>query len=355
MKEFNIVGHPNPINFPVQGCKISRENSKTNNTMAPETFPKNQTPPTTASNHVAIIFGVTGLVGKELAKRLVSKQNWKVYGIARRPEPLLMEVCTSNQFHFISCDLLDPNETQQKVSLLEDVTHIFWVTWASHFPLDSPECCNQNRVMMVNVLNALLPKATSLKHVSLQTGMKHYVSLTCPSVGQVVRYFDEDCPRVVVDSGCNNFYYDLEDLLMERLEGINVSFSVHRPGLLTGSSRKTLYNFMGSLCVYGTICRYMNLPFVFGGTKERWEEVSIDGSDARLVAEQHIWAASDDRICNFEAFNCINGVPFTWKEIWPSIGKKFGVKVPQEMFQQVTNKPVSKFCHLFQNIDESKK
>ncbi|KAF5446732.1 hypothetical protein F2P56_032335 [Juglans regia] len=280
-----------------------------------------------AMNHVAVIFGVTGLAGKELARRLILKPNWKVYGIARNPEII---PCIENpNFQFISCNLLNPWETQQKLSLLHDVTHIFWITWASQFPLDSQECCEQNKGMISNALNAILPTAKALKHVSLQTGMKHYISLQGP-FDTKVRYYNEECPRV---STSQNFYYVLEDFLKEKLAG-KVAWSVHRPGLLLGSSKRSLYNFMGSLCVYGAICKHLNLPFVFGGSKESWEETYIDGSDARLVAEQHIWAATNDATYSMDvqAFNAINGPSFSWKEIWPALAKKLGVEVPEDMF-----------------------
>ncbi|KAK3206521.1 hypothetical protein Dsin_020567 [Dipteronia sinensis] len=281
----------------------------------------------TTIENVAIIFGVTGLVGKELARRLISTQKWKVYGVARRnPDKIFSSIksCT-NDFNFISCDLLDPVETQQKLALLEDVTHVFWVTWASKYVFDMRKCCEQNKAMMSNALNAILPTAKALKHVSLQTGMKHYVSLQGPFDENKVRFYDEDCPRV---SSSINFYYVLEDLLQERLSS-KVAWSVHRPGLLIGSSRKTLYNFMGSLCVYAAICKRENLPFVFGGTRECWEDLCIDGSDVRLVAEQQIWAATNDDIQSSDGqpFNAINGSNFTWKEIWPSIGNKFGLEL----------------------------
>ncbi|KAJ7959804.1 3-oxo-Delta(4,5)-steroid 5-beta-reductase [Quillaja saponaria] len=280
------------------------------------------------SDNVGVIFGVTGLVGKVLARKLISKSCWKVYGIARNPE--VTPTIRGSNYHFISCDLLNSLETNKKLAALQDVTHAFWVTWATQFPLDTQECCEQNKVMMSNALNAILPIAKELKHVSLQTGMKHYVSLQGSSDEKEVCYYDEACPRV---STGNNFYYVLEDLLMERLKG-NVSWSVHRPGLLFGSSIRTLYNFMGSLCVYGAVCKHLNLPFVFGGTRESWEEAYIDGSDARLAAEQHIWAATKTEIVSpdGQAFNAINGPRFTWKEIWPALGKKFGVGVPEEMF-----------------------
>ncbi|XP_057956196.1 (S)-8-oxocitronellyl enol synthase CYC2 [Malania oleifera] len=292
---------------------------------AQESSCRNEEP---ATEHVVIIFGVTGLVGQELARKLISKSVWKVYGIARNPETRPIH---DPNFHFISCDLLDPSETQQKLSVLQDVTHMFWVTWASQFPLDSQECCEQNKVMMANALNAILPTAFALKHVSLQTGTKHYVSLRGQSKEnnknneKEVCYYDEEWPRV---STGYNFYYTLEDLLRERLGG-KVAWSVHRPGLLMGCSQRTSFNFMGSLCVYGTICRRLNLPFVFGGTRECWEKICIDGSDARLVAEQHIWAATTDETysSNGQAFNAINGSSFTWKEIWPAIRMKFEADV----------------------------
>lgn len=280
------------------------------------------------TKQVALIFGVTGLVGKEIAKKLISRSQWKVYGVARKPDPYPIN---DPKYQFISCDLLDPNQSQQKLSSLEDVTHVFWITWASQFPLDSQECCDQNKVMLFNALSALIPIAKGLRHVSLQTGMKHYVNLEA-SLDNKDSVYDEECPRADSES---NFYFVLEDMLKERLQG-KVAWSVHRPGLILGSSRRTLYNFMGSLCVYAAICKHLNLPFVFGGTKERWEESCIDGSDARLVAEQHIWASCEEKTfsINGQAFNAINGPRFTWKEIWPALGNKFEVDVPENPFHE---------------------
>ncbi|EEF36756.1 (S)-8-oxocitronellyl enol synthase CYC2 [Ricinus communis] len=277
---------------------------------------------------VAVIFGATGLVGRELVRRLISKSKWKkVYGVARRFESFPIQ---NPNYHFISCDLLIPQETQKKLSVIQDATHMFWVTWAGQFPLDSKECCDQNMAMMSNALNAILQQTNALQHVSLQTGMKHYVSLQQGHNANRVCFYGEDCPRA--SGGCN-FYYVLEDFLKERLAG-KVAWSVLRPGLLMGSSNRTMYNVMGSLCVYGAICKYLHLAFVFGGTMECWEEACIDGSDARLVAEQHIWAATNGEISSTsgQAFNAINGPSFTWKEIWPILGKKLEVEMPQDMF-----------------------
>ncbi|KAI9091583.1 hypothetical protein K1719_028026 [Acacia pycnantha] len=310
----------------------------------PTTFPSMvSTAVSEEANNVAIIFGVTGLVGREITKSLIcSESSWKVYGIARNPErqPITMKSC--NPYHFISCDLLNPLETQKKLSLLHDVTHVFWVTWASQFPLDSQQSYEQNKTMFSNALNTLIMVAKNLKHVSLQTGTKHYISLQPPFEHPLKKrlnfyYYHEEFPRIIT-SKIPNFYYALEDLLTEKLNG-KVCWSVHRPGLLLGNSTRSFYNFMGSLCVYGTFCKHLQIPFVFGGTRECWEEPYIDGSDSRLVAEQHIWAATkqatDCRYTKGEAFNAINGSSFTWKEIWPILGKKLGAHVPEEEEEMV--------------------
>ncbi|KAK9168151.1 hypothetical protein Syun_000291 [Stephania yunnanensis] len=293
----------------------------------------------TNPDNVALIFGVTGLVGRELAKKLVVESRWKTYGVARNlAHHDQEELGQDSNFRFISCDLLDPCQTSEKLSSLQDVTHVFWVTWASQFQLDSYECCDQNKTMLSNALNAILPTAKCLKHLSLQTGTKHYVSLNGP-FNELLNsyYYTEESPRITL--GNCNFYYELEDLLKERLLALNVSWSVHRPGLILGSSQRTVFNVMGCLCVYATVCKHLNLPFVFGGSNKCWEEVYVDGSDARLVAEQHIWASTNQSILtctdhNGQAFNAVNGTSFTWKETWPALAKKFGFEKDSMVFSE---------------------
>lgn len=275
--------------------------------------------------NVAAIFGVTGLVGKELARRLLSR-GWKVYGIARRPDNTMAIISAHHGYNFVSCNLLDSRDAREKLSRMNDVTHIFWVTWASQFPLDSPECYEENRAMMANALIAVLPRAENLMHVSLQTGAKHYISLR-ELLDKGVHCYDEQSPRV---NGGHNFYYGLEDLLQETLPLYKVAWSIHRPGFIIGSSYRAYYNLIGSICVYGTICKYLNMPFVFGGTKKCWEEMCIDASDARLVAEQHIFTATRHKKgVEGRAYNAINGENFSWKELWPAIGAKLGVGPPE--------------------------
>ncbi|KAK6915031.1 hypothetical protein RJ641_020148 [Dillenia turbinata] len=86
---------------------------------------------------------------------------WKVYGVTRRPHPswnadLPME--------YIQCDISNLNDAQSKLFLLTDITHIFYVAWASK-PTES-ENNEENGSMLRNVLRSVIPSAPNLKHLS---------------------------------------------------------------------------------------------------------------------------------------------------------------------------------------------
>lgn len=269
---------------------------------------------------VALIVGVTGIVGNSLAEILPLSDTpggpWKVYGVARRPRPSWN---ADHPIQYIQCDISDSDETKSKLSQLEDVTHIFYVTWASKST--EAENCEINGKMFRNLLNVMIPNAPNLKHICLQTGRKHYIGPfeLFGKVGHDPPY-TEDLPRLDVP----NFYYTLEDILFEQVEKKEgLTWSVHRPGNIFGFSPYSMMNLIGTLCVYATICKHEGVPLRFPGTKEAWECYS-DASDADLIAEHQIWAAVDPYAKN-EAFNCSNGDVFKWKHFWKVLGEQFEV------------------------------
>ncbi|KAI7740173.1 hypothetical protein M8C21_009621, partial [Ambrosia artemisiifolia] len=270
---------------------------------------------------VALIIGVTGIVGNSLAEILPMSDTpggpWKVYGVARRPRPQWSE---DHPIEYIRCDILDPDETISKLGGIQDVTHLFYVTWASR-PTEL-ENCEINGKMFKNVLDAVIPNSPSLQHVCLQTGKKHYWG-PFQLYGQASHDppYHEDLPRLDVP----NFYYTLEDILFESVkqkEGL--TWSVHRPGVIFGFSPYSLMNLIGALCVYATICKHEGLPLKFPGTKEAWDHY-YDVSDANLIAEQEIWAAVVPYGKN-EAFNISNGDVFKWKHLWKVLAEQFEVE-----------------------------
>ncbi|KAH0990028.1 hypothetical protein GBA52_001511 [Prunus armeniaca] len=271
---------------------------------------------------VALVIGVTGIVGNSLAEILPLHDTpggpWKVYGVARRPRP---DWSVDHPVDYIQCDISDPEDTKAKLSELTDVTHIFYVTWTSR--ANEIENCEANGAMFRNLLRVVIPVAPNLRHVSLQTGTKHYLGpFEC--IGKIKAHdppFTEDLPRLDVP----NFYYTLEDILFEEVqkkEGL--TWSVHRPYNIFGFSPHSLMNIIGTLCVYAAICKQEGKPLKFPGSKVAWECYAM-ASDADLIAEQHIWAAVDPNAAN-EAFNINNGDVFKWKQFWKGLAEQFGIE-----------------------------
>ncbi|XP_058004378.1 3-oxo-Delta(4,5)-steroid 5-beta-reductase [Hevea brasiliensis] len=280
---------------------------------------------------VALIVGVTGMVGLSLAEALKKptefslspegKFPWKVYGVARRPLPTWFPPSLLD--HFISLDVLDQTDTVQKLTPISNqVTHVFWVA----LQIREAEEANitVNSTMLANVLDVLKSASPSrLRHVSLQTGTKHYMGpIFDPQLAdQLVHHeppFEEHLPRLPYP----NFYYALEDLVASYSPSI--SYSVHRSSIIIGASSRSFYNCLLTLSVYATICRHKGLPFKYPGSKYTWEHF-CDMTDARVLAEQHIWAAVTDTAKN-QAFNCSNGDVFTWKSLWKVLCEVFDVE-----------------------------
>lgn len=271
---------------------------------------------------VALVIGVTGIVGNSLAEILPLADTpggpWKVYGVARRPRPAWS---ADNPVQYIQCDTTDAADTHAKLSPLTDITNIFFVAWVDRSTEE--ENCKVNGAMLRNVLQAVIPNSPNLRHVSLQTGRKHYLG-PFETFGKIPAHdppFHEDLPRLPAP----NFYYTQEDILWEEIakkEGL--TWSVHRPGNIFGFSPYSLMNLVGTLCVYAAICKHEGVPIRFPGNRVLWEGY-CDASDADLIAEHHIWAAVDPYAKN-EAFNCSNGDVFKWKHLWRILAEQFGVE-----------------------------
>ncbi|XP_049399905.1 (S)-8-oxocitronellyl enol synthase ISY1-like [Solanum stenotomum] len=273
---------------------------------------------------VALIIGVTGIVGNSLAEILPCADTpggpWKVYGVARRPRPSWN---VDHPIEYIQCDISNKEEAQSRLTLLTDVTHVFYVTWANR-PTEV-ENCEINGKMFQNVLDAIIPNCPNLSHICLQTGLKHYHG-SFELFGKVAHDtpYHEGLPRLPVPI----FYYTQEDILFEEVkkkEGL--AWSIHRPGLIFGFSPYSMMNIIGTLCVYATICKHEGLPLRFPGSKSAWDGYS-SCSDADLIAEQHIWASVDPNAKN-ETFNISNGDVFKWKHLWEGLAEEFEVEIEE--------------------------
>lgn len=279
---------------------------------------------------VALIVGVTGMAGVALTEALKKPTAlggpWKVYGVSRRILPTWFPSSLLDKH--ITLDTLNMENTRKLLKpLASQITHVFWLAINVNESEELNISCNSK--MLSNVLNTLTSAPNStLCHVSLQTGTKHYMGPIYDSslASQVIPHeapFREDYPRLPFP----NFYYNLEDMVSSYPKSF--TYSIHRTSIIIGASPRSIFNGLLTLSVYALVCKHGNYPFRFYGNKYTWEHF-WDASDATVLAEQHIWASVTEKAKN-QAFNCTNGDVFTWKMLWRVLCDVFDVEfVPFE-------------------------
>jgi nucleoside-diphosphate-sugar epimerase len=258
----------------------------------------------------ALIVGVTGISGSNLAEHLLSRgEGWVISGLARSVSPLA-------GVRTLQCNLTDANSVRQAVADVSP-THIFITAWARQET--EAENIRVNGAIVRNVLDATAGKG--VKHVALVTGTKHYLgpfeayAKTSPETP-----FREEQERLSYE----NFYYVQEDEVFAAAKREGFTWSVHRPHTLIGYAVGNAMNMAATLAIYASICKETGRPFVFPGSPEQWQ-AATDVTDARILARHLTWASTTDAAANL-AFNVVNGEIFRWKWLWPRIAAYFGVK-----------------------------
>jgi nucleoside-diphosphate-sugar epimerase len=262
-------------------------------------------------SNTALIVGASGIVGGNLAERLIAR-GWTVHGLARRPS------FRQDEIRPVAADLLDAENTASALQGL-DVSHVFISAWSRQ--ATEAENCRVNGAMVHNLLTAV-GTAPNLSHVALVTGLKHYLGpFEAYGAGAVPETpFREVQGRQEVE----NFYYAQEDELFAASERQGFTWSVHRPHTIIGYAVGNAMNMGVTLAVYAVICREAGLPFAFPGSPMQWSGLT-DITDARLLALHLEWAATSEAGRN-QDFNVVNGDIFRWKWLWPRIAAYFGVE-----------------------------
>lgn len=257
----------------------------------------------------ALIVGVTGIVGLNLAEHLHAIGGWEIHGLSRR-QPL-----GHSYVKWRPVDLLDPQSPGQIADIAP--THIFYCTWTLGRSED--ENIRLNGQMLRNVLSPFEGKGM-LRHAGVVTGAKHYLG-PFEDYGKVtpVTPFREDAPRLEK----KNFYYELEDIVMASAAAHGFTWSVHRSHTIIGYAVGNLMNIGATLATYATICKARGEPMHFPGSPVAWAGLN-DITDARILARQIAWAGTEPDAAN-EAFNAVNGDVFRWNRLWRVIGDYFGV------------------------------
>jgi nucleoside-diphosphate-sugar epimerase len=263
----------------------------------------------------ALVVGVTGISGGNLTQRLLA-DGWDVAGLCRRPDALDERITP------LVTDLLDREAVAAAVNGTVP-THVFYTTWSRGST--EAENCDLNGRMLQNLLDATGAEK-SVSHVALVTGLKHYLGpFEAYAKVQPDTPFSEEQPRLPYQ----NFYYEQEDILFAAAERDGFTWSVHRPHTLIGWALGNAMNMGVTLAVYAAICRETGRGFQYPGSREQWEAVT-DVTDARLLADHLVWAATTPAAAN-EALNIVNGDVFRWRRLWPRLAATLGVEpVPFE-------------------------
>jgi nucleoside-diphosphate-sugar epimerase len=262
-------------------------------------------------SRTALIAGVTGIVGNNLALQLLAN-GWEVHGLARRPSNSIDGV------NFIAADLLDAAALRSAVGHLKP-TNLFITTWLRQ-PTEA-ENIRINSAMVRNLLEAVSP-VESIRHVALVTGLKHYLGpFEAYGKGKLpATPFREEQPRLDIE----NFYYAQEDEVFAAAARHHFSWTIHRPHTIIGYALGNAMNMGVTLAVYATICREAGRPFIFPGSSTQWNSLT-DMTDARLLARHLEWAATTPAARD-HAFNVVNGDVFRWSWMWPRLATWFGIE-----------------------------
>jgi nucleoside-diphosphate-sugar epimerase len=260
--------------------------------------------------NVALIAGVTGISGGNLAEHLVSRGDFEVVGLSRHVDRSRPEV------QGIAADLTNSDSVGRALAEVYP-THIYITTWSRQ--ATEKENCRVNGAMVRNLLDAVRGKG--VRHVALVTGTKHYLGpFEAYAKSKPETPFREEQPRLPYE----NFYYVQEDVVFEAAVRDKFSWSVHRPHTLIGYAVGNLMNMASTLAAYAAIARETGVPFVFPGSPQQYE-AAVDVTDARILARHLAWASTTPAAAN-QAFNIVNGEIFRWRWLWPRLASYFGIE-----------------------------
>lgn len=262
--------------------------------------------------NIALVVGASGITGSNLAEKLLSK-GWETYGLARNPNNEIKNLKP------VAANLLEIDSLRLALADISP-THVYITTWMRNET--EAENIRVNGLMVRNILDVLAEKK-SVKHVALVTGLKHYLG---PFEAYAAEGFlpetplREEHPRLAIE----NFYYAQEDEVYAAAERDGFTWSIHRPHTVIGQAVGNAMNMGTTLAVYASICKETGRKFTWPGSAAQWNGLS-DVTDARILAEQLIWASTTEAAQN-EAFNIVNGDVFRWSRLWNKIADYFGVE-----------------------------
>lgn len=241
----------------------------------------------------ALIAGATGAASKRLVEVLLD-DGWQVIGLSRHPG-----TSKDPRLSYVRADLLDREGCARALDAAKGVTHLFYTARAA-FGEGGVEDVERNVAMPENVLDAAEAAAPGLEHVHLVEGQKWYdVRLRPPRTPT-----REDDPRHLPP----NFYYDQEDLLRERCERRDWTWSASRPHFVYDFAPERPRNIVSTLGAWAAMCAEHGLPLDFPGAPGCYSAL-IEITDATHLARAIAWMATSPQARNHDSFFAVPQMP----------------------------------------------
>jgi nucleoside-diphosphate-sugar epimerase len=254
---------------------------------------------------VALIAGVGGMCGGNMARLLHETGEWEIIGVSRGDPGL------GSWVRHIPVDLLERDRTLQALSEVTGVTHIFYTALLTGSTLAEENELNTR--MAQNFLDAAVPSADKLEHVHVLEGVKWYGY----HLGEYKTPAREDDPPCVPP-----YFYEAQHAHVLKLQrGRSWTWSTTRPGAVCGYGYGARINLMTVIAAYGTIMKELRLPFFFPGDEATYNAITFT-SDVGILNRAMLWASTDPRAAN-QAFNIGNGDCFRWKYMWLRLAEMF--------------------------------
>lgn len=257
----------------------------------------------------AVVVGALGVIGRYIVDRLAELPDWEVVGLSRRKGE------DRGRVRYVSVDLLDPADTQEKLAQLGMATHVFYCAFQADGTkaADYARGIGTNLAMLVNAVEAIEKASTVLERVVLVTGTKYYGS----HLGPFRTPAKETDPRHMPP----DFYFDQIDWLTERQAGKTWTWTELRPQTLCGFAPGTAMSIIPVIALYAAISKELGLPLRFPGKPGAYRSV-YQVTESAHIANAALWAATEPRCAN-QAYNITNGDYFRWVNIWPRIAEVF--------------------------------
>lgn len=274
----------------------------------------------------AFIAGATGAASTRLIEELL-RQKWRVIAVSRRAPDNKNE----GNLTYLSADLSDTGGLKRAISPYRYITHLFYTARASHQET-GVEPVAENLAMLRNALDAVEATSTKLEHVHLVEGTKWYGM----HLGPFKTPARENDPRHPPP----NFYYDQQDLLAERQQNKQWTWSASRPNVLVDFAPDRSRNLVSVIGAYAAICRELELPLNFPGAETCWNSLT-EATYASQLARAMVFLSTCPNAHN-EAFNVTNGDLFRWKYLWPRIASLFDMPCGEVRTQSLAQWAVDK-------------